>query len=244
MLADIAQYYGVTTDSILGLSSDKTKNTMEEVYAAFKGLSYKEFIIKAFETVTSIIPATYGSIGDKGRKTDDLEEIYPETDHKYTRSKIAVNHFFEFTASSDDVNIAVMMLRNKANFSWMKDPDKQKKITGFFKFLADEDVISVIYFIHSESCSTNFTSEYIANNTGIKEDRICEILKELCALNICNCEKAFLEEGEITLYENFCDGITLSMITLAYERMCGSNAYSYNYQSACKMIGGKRDELI
>jgi hypothetical protein len=150
-----------------------------------------------------------------------------------------LHEFFEFTASSENVNVAVMMLRNKANFAWMNDSDKQKEIVKIFKFLSSEDVLSVLYYIHSTSCSESFTADYISKNTGVKEERVSEILDEFCLVGECSSLTAHLIEGDVKVYECFGDGIILSLITLAFERMCGRESYEYNFNGRCKMIGGK-----
>ena len=77
----------------------------------------------------------------------------------YTRSQAFINDFFEFAVKSENVNMAVMLLRNKSDFAWMNDRDKQKRIVKFFKFLSSEEALSVLYFVHSSSCSKKFTAE-------------------------------------------------------------------------------------
>ena len=158
--------------------------------------------------------------------------------HGY-RSAISLHEFFEFTASSENVNLAVMMLRNKANFAWMNDPNKQKEIVKIFKFLSNEDTLAVLYYIHSTNCSESFTADYVARNTGLKEERITEILDEFCSVGACHWVTAHLAEGEVRVYECHGDGLVLSLISLAFERMCGRQSYEYNFNGRCKMIGGK-----
>lgn len=41
------------------------------------------------------------------------------------------------------------------------------------------------------------------------------------------------------IYECGGDSMLLLVISLAYDRMCGSEAYNYNYSGKSKMIGGK-----
>ena len=71
------------------------------------------------------------------------------------------------------------------------------------------------------------------------EERVKEILNEFCSVGECNQVTAHLEEGEKTVYECYGDGILLSVICLAYEKMCGRKAYEYNMNGNCKLIGGK-----
>jgi hypothetical protein len=121
----------------------------------------------------------------------------------------------------------------------MNDRDKQKRIVKFFKFLSSEEALSVLYFVHSSSCSKKFTAEYVSKNTKTDENRVSEILDEFCTVGACDCVTAHLAEGEIRLYECAGDGIILSVISLAYEQMCGTPFYDYNISMSGKMIGGK-----
>ena len=239
MVVELAKYYGVTTDTLLGLSEDKKQSTTEEIRSLFEGLDRRESVLKAFETTRALVPAMYKTVSKYCDDTYDKEDVYPiGMSHGY-RSAISFHEFFEFTASSENVNLAVMMLKNKANFAWMNDPAKQKEILKLFKFLSKEDTLSVLYYIHSSNCSESFTAEYIAKNTGVKEERVIEILDEFCSVGACHWVTAHLIEGEVRVYECHGDGLVLSLISLAFERMCGRQSYDYNYSGICKMIGGK-----
>lgn len=239
MLVALASFYGISTDALLGLSDEKKQSTREEICSSFKGLDRKESVLKAFESVKSIIPALYGTISEHNDGATDKEDVFPTETSRFYRSKISTSDFFEFVASSENVNVAVMMLRNKANFAWMKDPDKQKEIVRLFKFLSNEDALSVLYFVHSASCSESFTADYIVRNTGVKIERVCEILDEFCSVGACRWVTAHLVEGEVRVYECFGDGILLSLIALAFEQMCGKRVYEYNFTGRCNLIGGK-----
>lgn len=243
MLVELSKYYGVTADSLLGLSGEKKQNTKEEIISLLSGLTCRESVIKAFEMARSVAVAVSGAISGEDisheASDDGMESVYPSDMSGSYRNMIAHRSFFQFDASSENVNIAVMMLGNKADFAWMNDPDKQKHIVRLFRFLSNEDVISVMHFIHSSSCSDNFTADYIARNTGVSEERASEILDEFCAVGDCRWVMAHLTEGEAKVYECLGDGMILSLITLAFEWMCGTKAYDYCYVEKCKMIGGE-----
>lgn len=242
MLAELSGYYGVTTDSLLGLSVEKKQSTKEEIISLLSGLTGRESVIKAFEMARSVAAAVSGVISGEDisydASDDSMGGVYPSDMSGSYRNMISHRSFFQFDTSSENVNIAVMMLGNKANFAWMNDPDKQKHIVRLFRFLSSEDVISVMHFIHSASCSESFTSEYIARNTGVSEERASEILDEFCTVGDCRWVMAHLTEGEAKVYECLGDGMILSLITLAFEWMCGTKAYDYCYNEKCKMIGG------
>jgi len=239
LVVELAKYYGVTTDTLLGLSEDKKQSTAEEIRSLFEGLDRRESVLKALETVRALVPAMYGTVSRYYDDADHPEDCFPSGLSQGYRSQIAIPEFFEFTASSENINMAIMMLRNQANFAWMNDSTKQKEIVKIFQFLSHEDALSVLYYIHSTNCSESFTADYIAKNTGLKEERVSEILDEFCSVGACHWVTAHLSEGEVRVYECHGDGIILSLISLAFEVMCGRNSYEYNFNGRCKMIGGK-----
>ena len=239
MVVELAKYYGVTTDTLLGLSEDKKQSTKEEIRSLFEGLDRRESVLKAFETIRALVPTMYGMVSKYYDDVYDKENVFPTGMSYGYRSAISLHEFFEFTASSENVNLAVMMLRNKANFAWMNDPNKQKEIVKIFKFLSNEDTLAVLYYVHSTNCSESFTADYVARNTGLKEERITEILDEFCSVGACHWVTAHLAEGEVRVYECHGDGIVLSLIAIAFERMCGRQSYDYNFNGRCKMIGGE-----
>ena len=239
MLVELAKYYCVTTDTLLGLSEDKKQSTKEEICSLFVGLDRRESVLKAFETVKALVPAMFGTVSKYYDDVYDEENVFPSEISHFYRSNISIHEFFEFVASSENVNVAVMMLRNKANFAWMNDVNNQKEIVKIFKFLSSEDALSVLYFVHSTNCSESFTADYIADKTGLNKERVTEILDEFCSVGECHCVTAYLAEGEVRVYECYGDGIVLSLISLAFERMCGRQSYEHNFNGRCKMIGGK-----
>jgi len=238
MVVELAKYYGVTTDTLLGISEGKKQSTKEEIRSLFDGLDRRESVLKAFETVKAIVPAIYETISKYKDDVYDKENVFSTDISHFYRSNISLHEFFEFVANSENVNVAVMMLRNKANFAWMNEPVKQKEIVKIFKFLSNEDTLTVLYYVHSTNCSESFTADYVARNTGLKEERVSEILDEFCSVGACHWVTAHLAEGEVRVYECFGDGIVLSLISLAFERMCGRESYEYNFNGRCKMIGG------
>ena len=239
MLIELSKYYSISTDELLGISKDKKQGTKEKLCDLFDGLDHKESVLKAFEIERLLVPALYGRVSEKDADLYNAEELFPTDASCFYRSNITHGNIFKFASSSENVNLSVMLLGNKANFAWMKDVRKQGEIVKVFRFLSNEDVLSVLYFIHSKSCSESFTADYVARNTGIKEDRVVEILDAFWNIGGCGWVMAHLAEGEVKIYECSGDGIILSLISLAFEKMCGKNCNYYSYNGICHMIGGK-----
>ena len=239
MLAALAKYYNVSTDMLLGLK-DERKGMAQVIADEFKGLDRREVALKISEIIKAIFPASYDAAGfGFDDITDEIDVIPPQTG-AMPRYQTSLNELFNFAFFSDDVNLAVIQFRNKANFSWLLDEEKQSRIIALLTFLANRDSLRVLFFIHSTACSESFTAEYIAKNTGVPCDQASEVLEKCCQMGICSKAAAHLKGGDVTVYKFFGDGLVLSIISLAYERMCGRSGYNYNYNGSCKMIGGKK----
>lgn len=239
MLVSLAKYYNVSTDTLLGLE-DKRKGTKQVIANEFRGLDRCETVLKVFEIIKEMFPASFNAVSagdDSG--CDDMDAIPSQTD-RMSRYQISLHELFYFAVCSDDVNFAVVQLRNKSNFTWLLDEKKQKHIIDLFGFLADADVLKIMSFIHSTVCSESFTARYMSNNTTVPLDKTTSVLEKSCELGICSKATALLKNSEVIIYESFGDGLILSILSIAYERMCGSNGYNYNYNGRCKMIGGKK----
>lgn len=236
MLLRLAEFYDVSTDFLIGKEKDSVASPHNVLNTAFKGLNRRESVLRAFELVRSLVPATFNKFLEQ---PVDVAQTIPSTVSRCSRCHISAPDFFDFSANNEEVNIAVMMLRNSSDFAWLKDTDKQKKIVRIFRFLSDEDTLSVMYFLHSVECSENFTADYVSKNTRIDVKKAEAILDELCSVGWCLRVTAHLEEGTVNVYECFGDGIMMSMIALACEHSSGRKVYDYNLNGRCKMIGGK-----
>lgn len=248
-LVKLSEYFHVTIDTLLGLndkeqiSSQRFFNELNSfpfsillgLYDEFKDLNRRESVLKAFEISKALFPVCFEkwSIED-----DNKEYVIPIKTELLTRYQVSMPDFYNFVVCSDDVNLAVMLLRNKSDFSWLKEEYKQNKIIKLFSFLADKDALNICAFIHTAKCSENFSAEYISANTKIDYDKTVSVLEEACEINLCTKKTAHLKEGDVTVYASVGDGMILSIISLVYEKMCGQNSYNYAFQKSSKMIGG------
>ncbi len=149
--------------------------------------------------------------------------------------------FESISICSDDINDKIEVLPERTEKMYRDCISTHE----FYDFVVNSDdvnmadALSVCRFIHSTECSETFTADYIAINTGIAEEKVKKILDASIELGLCVKVTAHLMSGETEIYESFGEGNILSLITLAYEHMCGRKCYNYNFNGRCKMIGGK-----
>ncbi len=235
MLIALANYYDVTTDTLLGLPTAKqsAEQRIDEELRATNRATLPE---KLFSLVQSSFPAAYHAVSHSSADTTPVLPPLPAM----PRCLISTDEVFHFSVCSEAVNFAVLQLPNRENFAWLTDADKQESISRLLSRLADPDTMTLLHFLYSRACSDAFTADYIAKNTALPTDRCAALLEELSALNVCHKTVAHRLFGEVTLYEFHGAGLVLSILSLAYEKTCGQNAHQYCYGGGGKMIGGER----
>lgn len=239
MLIALAEYYCVSTDALLGLPCQENSIT-GTLTNVFSDLGRNELVLKISEIISGIFSSAVGTPAPRIDEINKAISPVPPKPNNAPRVDISVDEFFGFAVHSEDVNLSVMQWQNKADFAWLLNPQKQDKIVKLLRFLADHDVLQVMYFIHTASYSKHFTADYAAKHTGVKLDRIVEVLDTCYELGLCTKSTAHLQDGETFIYESFGDGLLLSIISIAYEKLCGSNSYEYAYGNSGKIIGGAK----
>ncbi|MBQ7337352.1 MAG: helix-turn-helix transcriptional regulator [Clostridia bacterium] len=238
MLAALAQYYQVSTDTLLGLNDEK-RDWRKQMLAELGGMELREVGLKVFETLRATFPALYHAACTSENAAEGMTPILPAAE-SMPRSEVSTGSVWQFSICSDNVNLAVLQLKNRANFAWLKETEAQQSMARLLTFLADPDAMSMLAFICSEKCSVSFTAEYVAENAAIPVGKAVQLLDEFCAVSDCIKSTAHLSEGEVTLYESVGDGLLLSVLSLAYEKMCGQRGYNYKYGGSGRMIGGEQ----
>lgn len=233
-LIALAIFFNVTTDALLGreaLDSFDVQESLRGHYA--KANNTMDVARTAFETVEAIFPLTCDAFGDKTQHDLPLYESA-----RPICNVINSSNYYHYFKKSDRNNLSVMLLRNNDNFSWLKDPDQQEKISELLSFLSEPDVMEICYFLHSSACSHSVTVDFIAKKTGLPEERVAEIMTQLQKWNRCSRIRAHMNEGEVLLYEYHGDGLVLSLLSIAYEKVNFEKRTEYNYNSVgqVKMI--------
>ena len=239
MLIALARYYNVTTDALLGLEEGQ-KGTKQMLQDQFRDLDLESMARKAFAINREMIPiGFYTARKDEGDSLD--KAILPFGTEKNIRSELSFGGLFQFAVCSKDVNFSVVQLSNEADFAWLTDEKKQKRMSELFELLSDTDMLKMIHFIQSKDCSPRFTAGYLSVHTDIPVEKTLQLLEKCMELELGSQMTAHLKDGDTVIYEFICDGLLLSLLSVAYERMWGRKCYEYCYHSCSKMIGGKKE---
>ena len=238
MLIALARYYNVTTDALLGLEEGK-KGMKQMLQDQFRDLDLESMARKAFAINREMIPIGFYTASKDGGDSLD-KAILPFGTEKNIRSMNAFGGLFQFAVCSKYVNFSIVQLSNEADFAWLADEEKQKRMTALFSLLSDADMLKMLYFIQSKDCSPRFTAGYLSAHTGIPLEKILQLLEKCMELELGSQMTAHLKDGDTVIYEFLCDGLLLSLLSIAYERTWGRKCYEYCYQSCSKMIGGKK----
>lgn len=233
MLVSLARYFNVSTDALLGVDSPEPRDASTLVSKFLQKNSRKQAVQKAFSLNCALISQGYPRLC-----APKSEQETPAFIQKSFRGLIASDDYFQCTVSSQSLNVSVQLLPNESGFCWLNDPDAKERIGRLFAFLAKEDALPLLYFLHQPACSESFTADYLSKNTGISQSRAALLMDELCALDCCQGRIAHLENQTVKVYRFAGDGLLLSILALAYERSCNESYYNYNLNSGIKMTGG------
>ena len=238
MLVELSHYYNVSTDTLLGLE-DKENSASTIISNLFKNLDKRQTILKIFEIIKEIYPATFNTICREIDKNYDNFPSVPSHNARPHQYRIAQESFYNFAICSENVNLSVMQWCNHSNFAWLLDQEKQNRIIKLLSFLADADVLKIMHFIHSNACSETFTVDYIKNNTGVETQKVESILEKCCKLAVASKIDAHLKDKDICIYGSSGDGLILAILSIAYQKMTFNNSYEYNCSRNVKMIRGE-----
>ena len=235
MLVALARYYNVSADLLLGIGGE-AKSTKQVIEEEFRGLCRQEAVLKSFELVRAVIPASFDA---HGYGKEDVGSVIPPAPKGYPRAVINVPEMFNFCVRSDAVNLSVMLLRNKKNFAWLTDPDKQDSILRLLAFLSDRDALAVCAYLHRTDSTGHFTAARVAEATGVPVEKAASLLETACTIpELCHKTVAHLATGDLAVYDSEGNGLVLAILAIAYEATCGVNANEWHYGGGNKMIVG------
>ena len=237
-IPQIADYYEVSVDELFGRQNPNL-SINDIINKEYEELSRTDGTLKSFELVLKVIHGCMNRfVVDFNKKNFEYNPtpVPPHIIHEDAyRTTLSTDEVYEILINSKDVNMAVMLFGNESNFSWITE--KANEYIPVFEFLADTDAVKLIKLIHDKSFPTSFTADFIAKKISISLEKTISLLEK--AINIKLCEKpksAHLKEGTIDVYSSDGEGILLSILTLAYEYMCGLNYNDSAFNGSVKMI--------
>ena len=234
-LIELACYFNVTTDALLGLEPTKSFSIQESLKDHFaKAKTPRDVAKTAFEVTESIFPLGIHTFLPKLEEEPQMDWIPRPTTNELNNT--ACYHYFK---KSNPNNLTVLLLPNAEQFAWLVDPEQQSGISALLSFLSEPDVMRLCHFLHSTTCSSSITVDYLAKKTGLSSKRVKEIMETLNHYSKCRKIRAHMVEGEVTVYEYTGDGLILSILALAYEKASETKKtyYDYKIRGNVKMIG-------
>lgn len=236
MIAALAVYFGVSSDVLLGLNTPSGISADKALRSEIAGSTRGEGIKNIFDHTFHMVETAYGLYSDT--ENDDLSlAVVPDIkDSHYIRSLVSSRDMFAMHVNSQDVNIFTALFGCEHNFSYLTDSVKAERISKLLRLLESTDAMRLIATIHSEAFPANFSSSYIAKESGVDEEKTEELLGEFCEMGICTSSTAHLATGDETIYQAFGDGRLLVILCLCYEYVWGRNSNYYYYGDSGKMI--------
>lgn len=236
MLCALASYYHVTTDYLLGLSSVQHVTLDEQVTSAFADLTAPEGALTAFHLNELLLPILF-SLHPDGNEAQAGCTLPPVPGNP-VRSCISSPNLYQLTLRSRESNFCATMLRNEANFQWLRDADAQADMVRHLRFFSSAEALSLCAFLYAETHPQLFSLPFVAKKTGIAQDNLLSLMEQACELGFCNVHQAHMASGNTTLYESSGTALPLLLLSVVRELSCPGNCHNYYLNAGNQMIGG------
>lgn len=230
----LADYYGVEIAELFGRAAAR-RSAAEVIRAEYDGLSCADAVVASQRLACDVIRgcmsrffAAKGAIGKKA--------IPPLMFAPMRRTVISNNIGYELLVSSEDVNLTLILPPNQNDFAWLTA--RADEYLPLLSFLAQPDAVKLVELFHDRSFPVNFTADYAAEKAGLTLERTLSLLAQAENLNMAGHVSADLAEGATDIYESFGNGLVLSLLTVAYEYMCGADMNEHAHHGMVKLIGG------
>lgn len=247
MLAAIADHYQVSIDTLFDRSEPEnviahmkkelrqTKNAGE---AMQKFWQYSRGLIGAVDAA----PLNY---------VNDPDDCIPDDsayDNRQYRSNYESNNGTFVNYHTEAVRMGMQLFRSPSDFAWIQSD--RDALADLFALFSDPDVLSLLYTLHRADFSEDFTSVYLAEQTGVSVEKTEGMLEKLLSFTglsygVCKLDRSTVEtlDGERVVYSFLGDENLLGMLALAKILLSGWNGCNCNsWQGSCKMIGKSVNE--
>lgn len=238
----LAQAFGITTDSLLGLS-DSRPVSFEEAARAEAERNADNPVTAFFRMYETLIAVSYRILED-GKEKEKWVPAEPDEYPEYPRRVVSNQNAYQMSVCSPAMNFVFALFRNADNFGWLKEEDKLTGIASLFALLADPDALKILRAVHEETFPSSFTTKYIGEQTGVAEEKAERILMQMHHFQLCTFETAHLADGEVKVYLSMGEGRILGLIAIAYEHCFGKIGHRLGVNTrTCRLIGGEEHDI-
>lgn len=219
-VAAIAEYYGVSMDSLIKDGSSAVAGRTDQ-YA----LSYRDAALKCFydgiETTFKFMANAGMSCNSAG--CEEHQPLLPRTgvfykgnDGSYTGAQ--TSEIFIRAHSSPENNLLITLMQNEDNYGWMDR--KADSLQEIFTLFAEPNVLSLIKFIHTDGTPVRMTAEYAAEKTGCSTENARKLFKHMRVPK----EEIEFGDGTKTVYTVGGNGYILTALAAIYEAFFGTSS--------------------
>ncbi len=210
-LIKIAEHYGVTLDKLCGIEETQVRD--------YADLSVDDAALQAYSDMlkcTNALQAAFESNDDKGVDFSKLDSLVPPhlLDENAHATGVFTSRIYSLFVNSHANNFSVTVMRNAENFKWITE--QSDKLTKFFSYLTDPDILKLLYTLLASDFARNFTADYAAEAAGISTEKAVDFL-DYAGFHFKNVE---LIDGKCKIYQHLdatLSGSWLAILCLAHE---------------------------
>jgi len=203
-LPAIANYFGVTIDSLFGKKSRNTHDEIvDEVVAYVRSFdSIEERFNKVFDLCWLLELAIMGK-----KVTDDEKhlggflrknESYTNGERNYGHSQMLLKN--GSSSFSLDETLRYFFIISKPEYGWGRRLHFKEAYVQLFAWLADADFLKTLFFFYTR-VNKPFTLKFVEKELGFTTEKAEEIINKLIEYKFVVFKETELEEGTQVIYE-------------------------------------------
>lgn len=242
MLVAIADHYQVSIDTLFD------RGEPENVIAHMKKeLRSTKDAGEAMQKFWQYSRGLIGAVGNAPLNTvTDPDDCIPNDstyNNRQYRSNYESNNGTFVNYHTEAVRMGMQLFRSPSDFAWIQSD--RDALADLFALFSDPDVLSLLYTLHRVDFSEDFTSAYLAEQSGVAVEKTEAMLEKLLTFTGLSKEGYKLNrstvetlDGERVIYSFLGDENLLGMLALAKILLSGWNGCNcMSWQGSCKMIG-------
>ena len=223
LLPVIAEYFEVSIDRLFGRKTNDLPNLQAGIAELISNLPLNERLRKVFDLCFTMELAIAGTPPESiPKSTDELQE---ELGTKQIHSQMFLDE--GDTALAFDNALRYFLIMPEPEEGWSQRLHFKEEYSKLFSFLADDDVLKVLFFLYSRDSKKLFTTKLLEKELGLNEAKAVAILNELSAYQIVAGRETELDDEIKIIYEFYPNFAFIAFLAFAEELICKPNSFYY-----------------
>ncbi|MBQ4055074.1 MAG: helix-turn-helix transcriptional regulator [Clostridia bacterium] len=215
-LCRLAEILAVSPAYLLG--GDSVGSEEDFINSRYDNLSPAECLSKAFElqfyTIRGLANCSFREKGDWHNVVAEIPPNRVSWNNSHSITSFAATNTYHMMYNGDDANISLSMMPAEDKMRWIID--ERELLSDYFSLIGDRDFLSCLRHMISADFSLRYSTDYLADKTGLPLEKVTELLEKANKLGICSVMETNIGTSSVKLYRSEADHMLSGILILAH----------------------------